>query len=233
MLAYSLRRRLVLALLMLLSVQAFASATYAPDMTDVWWVYADAFISPIGDLGTIRTIVDLRGFIPLSLLQKSRACLDCLNWYKFPLKDGVARVYYGGADPSVLSKLAATKIVGEDHLSREQLGWAKLAYGLVKSSSADLFVAAGGYADDLDTAEPVAVLMTDRSALIIVNFKYSDFERRGTGQIMCCYEFSRSLREYKTFYRVSSTLALNRSTRTAFAKSMPYVLKALAAYVGQ
>jgi len=187
-------------------------------------------ISPIGDLGEIETIVDLRGFVPISGPSSIKSAgWDALHYHKIPTLDGIARIYYGNAGTAAKTKLAKVKLLTEENVAGEPLKWAKFSYALAKTSGTDLFVSAGGDKTDLESAEPIAILFTHRSVFAIINFRYSDFARVGTGQILCAFEFSRKLKEYKTLYRLHSTILFNKSARDAFSISLPIVAKVLAA----
>lgn len=196
-------------------------------------------ITPIGDLGNLEQIIDLRGFIPLSLVSKTKSdyqeksifnfFTDRFQWYQIPTPSGVSLLYYGDSDDATLKKLAKTKLIDEKGLAGDNQQWAKFAYELSRSSGSALFKVAGG-SRGLDSSEPVAILFTARTAIILMNFKYTDVDRKGTGQIICAFEFSRALKEYKTFYDLYSTTAFSRSTKEAFDTSAPYVTKFLQLY---
>ena len=207
--------------------------TYSKDLDDIMWTAYVRQIAPIGDVGDIQTIVDLRGFIPLSYVSKAKSDgfhLDVVQWYQIPTLPGVARLYYGDWKEATMEKLSRITLLTEEKLTGENLEWAKFAYTLAKTSGNDLFKSAGGSAHELDASEPVAVLLTARSAIVLLSFKYTSLARQGTGQVLCGFEFSRMLKEYKTFYEIHSTIIVGRSTKKAFENSLPYVTKALSVY---
>jgi hypothetical protein len=187
-------------------------------------------LSPLGDLGDIETIVDIRGFVPMSGPSAIKSAgWDALHYHKLPTLDGVARLYYGDAGQASLAKVARAKLLSEHNLKGETLHWTRLAYALTKTSSKELFASVGGDVDDLESAEPIVVIFTRGSVFVVLNFRYSDFARVGTGQILGAFEFSRPLKEYKTFYRIRSTILFNKTARDVFAASLPIVAKVLAA----
>jgi len=143
-------------------------------------------------------------------------------------------LYYGSTDDATLGKLAKTKLIDEKGLTEDERQLAKFAYELCSSSGSTLFKVAGGWRG-LDSSEPVAILFTPRTVIILMSFKYTDLDRKGSGQIMCAFEFSRGLREYKTFYDLYSTTAFSGSTKEAVSMSAPYVTKTINLYfsVGQ
>lgn len=195
-------------------------------------------INHIGDLGDLEKIVDLRGFIPLSLVSREKLAeyndeflksIDIFQWYKVPIRSGVSTLYYGESNDATVKKLDKTKLIDEDGLAGEDLQWAKLAYELSRSSGPDLFKVAGG-SRGLDSSEPVAMLFTPKTVIILMSFRYTGLSREGTGQILCGLEFSRALKAYKTYYDLYSTTAFSRSTKNAYSASAEYVTKALTLY---
>jgi hypothetical protein len=221
--------------------QVFAQ-TYSSDLDD--FKELESKINSIGDLGDIEKILDLRGFVPLSGVSKAKRqkqdssilnfFTDTFQWYKFPTSPTVSYLYYGNFDDISKAKLKGTKIIAEDKLEDSDKQWAKFAYGLAHESGKDLFTSVNGSASGFDSAEPVNILLTEKSAFLIMNFKYSSLDRKGTGQILCAYEFSRSLKEYKNFYELYSNTAFNRSVTKAFSASEPFIAKAVSIYfVGQ
>jgi hypothetical protein len=220
-----------------LGASTFAQ-TYSSDLDD--FKALESKINPIGDLGDIDKILDLRGFVPFSGISKEKSqkqessifnfFSDIFQWYKFPTAVGVSCLYYGSFDDHSKAKLQITKILAEDKLEGEDKEWAKFAYGLAHESGKDLFTSANGSSSGFDSAEPVNVLLTEKSAFVIMNFKYSSLDRRGTGQILCAYEFSRTLKEYKSYYELYSNTVLSRSVTKAFSASEPYIAKAVAIY---
>lgn len=218
-----------------------SAQTYSSDMNDSNGLVFNE-ICPIGDLGHIQYIIDLRGFVPIAGVSKAKkekqksgllnlVTTDVVTWYKIPTRWGIAILYYDNKDgwDSLKDTLSETRVLKENELSGENLKWAKFAYDLAKSSGKELFGASGG-TWGFEAAEPVAVIFTAQSLIVLINFRYSDLDRDGTGQILSGFEFSRTLKEYKNFYQVYSTTMFRRSTKNALISSKPYITKALALY---
>lgn len=229
-----------LIFLLVCSTATTVAQTYSSDFFTDFEMPAYCKITPIGDIGDIETIIDLRGFIPLAGVSKAKRkhqgasvfnwFTDNHQWYQLDTVSAIAILYYPKIDDKTAQKkFARTKLLREDALRAENLQWAKFAYALASKSGKELFKAAGG-SKGLDTSEPVAVLLTARSAIVLLSFKYSDGDREGTGQVLCAFEFSRTLKEYRTFYALYDTFAFSRSTKNAFKESLPYVTKALSLY---
>lgn len=236
---------MLLSALVIFSIKACALAdelTYSDNLDDVAGI--ENPIKTIGDLGKIEIIIDLRGFIPYSAVSKEKKArqndtlitaftLDVYQVYKLPTLLGVGMFYYGKKEGGSLDKMTDTRFLTDDgSLQGEDRQWASFSHELSKSSGQDLFKSAGG-TWGFECAEPICILLTQRSALVFISFRYSDLSRTGTGQIMCAYEFSRSLKEFKAFYDLYSTTAFSRSTRNAFQVSAPYIEKLLPLLSGQ
>ncbi len=191
----------------------------------------------IGDLGSIQTIIDLRSFVPLSAWSTKRekekiVGTDCFQWFKLPVKEGICHIYYGEMGEKYENKMSQTKILTEKELAGDNLKWGELSYEIAQSSGEELFKAAGGWLG-FEGAEPIAVILTEHSAIIVMSFKYSDLMRHGhTGQILCGYEFSRKTKNYKTHYHIYSTLIFPRSAKDAFSVSLPFINAALKVFGG-
>jgi len=243
-------KRITMSLVVLaLSLSSGQSQTYSSDLNDIArYDNSVGAITPIGDIGFLDKIIDLRGFIPFAFVSKaeSKAGMqlkylytfrDNCRVFKIPTKLGVMMIYYGIDEDyfrtlSTAKPLDDVKLLEENQLSGDDLKWANFAYALTKSSGENLFKAAGGGRYGFDSAEPIAILLTAQSSIIIINFKYSFMERYGTGQILCGYEFSRTLKEYKTFYLLHTTIAISKSTISAFNASLPFVMKILPLFFG-
>ena len=219
-----------------------ADKYYTSDLKDVDGYMRD--FTPIGDLGNIQTIINLRGFIPISAVSKKKTSyinsnifksiitlnLDVFKWYKFPIARTISLLYYGKDDWANLSKLSKIKFLKEDKLCRKNAQWANFAYKLTKNNGKILFKSVGGWLG-FDGAEPIAIILTEQNAIIIINFKYADIERNGTGQILCGFEFSRRFKKYKTFYDLYSTTIYKRSTKKSYEATKPLIIEAIKLYL--
>jgi hypothetical protein len=215
-----------------------SSLVYSSDIADM---YTFPKITGIGNVGRLQTIIDLRSFIPLSSVSRQRIqnCSlfelpfkDVHLWFQIPIKFGIRLIYYGEGENCSAGKLSETKVLREDELAGDDLKWAKFSYELARSSGKELFKSAGGRLN-CDAAEPVAVILTSQSAIVIMNFKFTNILRpNSTGQLLCGYEFSRTTREYKTFYSIYQNTLLGRAATDAFVLSGPYVIKALSICFG-
>ena len=199
--------------------------------------------TPIGNLGDVQTIIDLRGFVPMSLASRPgwwrMTLADNDDWFKVPTKTALLMLYYGNLDiadidkdtTNLQSSFARTTLLQESELKGDSDRWAQVAYRLASNSySASLFENLAG--DGFQAAEPTTVFFTPQSAFIILSFKYESTLVHH-GQLLVAFEFSRSSKRFKTFYPVYSTELMSKSgTATAVAVA-PYVAKAVAAYFSQ
>jgi len=194
--------------------------------------------NPITDKMDLETIVDLKGYIPIAGVSKKKKkyqdesitnfFTDTFQYYKFPTKESIAYLYYA-ADAESDKAIYNVEYFTEDKLEGEYLKWAKFAYSLTKNSGTQLYNSLTG-SSSCDSVEPIVLLFTKTNVIIFINFKYSGIDRKGTGQILCAYEFSRKLIEYKTFYEICSTEIIGKNLKDAFNDSLPIIeasLKAL------
>ena len=192
-------------------------------------------ITGIGNVGRLQTIIDLRSFLPLSCESRQRVenCSlfeDFHLWFQIPIKFGIRLIYYGEGENCSAGKLSETKVLREGELTGDDLKWANFSYELARSSGKELFKSAGGRFG-FDAAEPVAVILTSQSAIVIMNFKFiNPLRSNSTGQLLCGYEFSRTTKEYKTFYSIYQNTLLGRAATDATVLSAPYIIKALSLY---
>jgi hypothetical protein len=194
---------------------------------------------PIGDVGAIEVVADLRGFIPMSFVSAEASgflslTLDPFRWYKVPVKKALLMLYYGKLKSSQLATdipkdvnqyVENVRVLDEYHCSKEKADirlWCRAAYDAEKDSKALLQKLSGGY----DSAEPVLVFTTKDSSFIVLSLRYSDLLRsKGTGQVLVAIEFSRTHRQYKTFYTLYSTTILSPSVREFVAEYGPAMAK--------
>jgi hypothetical protein len=201
--------------------------------------------SPIGNLGNLDVVVDLRGFVPMSFWSATAAKAtfaghsdnfkgDVLRWYKIPTKKALLMLYFGDltsthiADDTTKleSRFAKTRFLKESDASGETASWCKLAYEVAKDSE-PIFQRIAG--DGFLAAEPTTVFFTDQSVFVVLSFKYTALLRNNTGQVLTALEFSRSSRQYRTFYEVYSTAIVSKTTGNEFKETAPTIAKALAA----
>ena len=235
---------------------------YSDDLTDM--VSHVNEITPIGDIGPVRQIIDLRGFFPFVSASKrhiewkyksewtmlANASSDDFWWFKIPLKTGLSWVYYGPKEIDSVPEAdwMSYKITGEtrrwppyreshkfddvpvtdlDHLSDEQRAWAQIAFG-VSEGGEKLFSALGGATGwgkkfGYESCEPVAIIVTTSSVLVVTSIRYSFFARKGTGQIIVAYEFSRFNNQLLRFYDIRGTNGNVRGIKATFDTIRPIV----------
>jgi hypothetical protein len=224
-----------------------ARAQYSDNLSEIYRPPAiDLYFhppTPIGDLGRIQTVIDLRGFIPMSLPKRKDNIADKIinfnghddSWYKIPTKKALLILYYGtlpfdrvADDTSNLEgAFHDTRFLSESAAEREFGKWIELSYGMTKVAPQmwDLLIGGSGF----EGAEPVTLFLTENSVFEILSIRYSD-SSTVNGQLLIALEFSRSSRRYKALYKLSSTTLLNnKPTREAFISSAPFIEKAIIA----
>jgi len=222
--------RLIIAIgLTIISTVSALSQTYYDDLTDI--ADFNKPPSPIGNIGELQRIIDLRGFVPLSLFSKKKTTglngfinWDCNLWFKIPTRVGIQCIYYGADD--IVNTTTNTPIVTENSQIGDDHMWVLFAYEIA-SKQGDSLYKVFGTGKGFEGGEPIAVLFTNLTTIIVVNLRYSDWESNGTGQYLVALEFSRSLHLYKTCYLLHSTESFSKSTKEIFSKSAPLINKAL------
>ncbi|MBL8290383.1 MAG: hypothetical protein JNN08_01030 [Bryobacterales bacterium] len=231
---------------LLLAIHSSLEAQYSDDLPDArtsrFGLHAGPGThspTPIGDLGAVELVVDLRGFVPMAFLTKSARIYDSLfflplRWYKVPTRKALLMLYFGDitSDEVAASTLqqerqrfAATRFLSESAVEGEARKWCNVAYDLARGDSGRVFeqVVGGSY----DAAEPTTVFFTKESVFVLTNFKYTQINVADKGQVLMAMEFSRSNRSYKTLYYLYSTTIASKSTREILAATGPYVAKAV------
>src|ERR1022692_1143085 len=163
-----------------------AWAQYSDDLKDIQHDIGDIHVfpgfhepRPIGHLGEVDSVVDLRGFVPMSLSSKTAGgWLTNLRWYKIPTRKALLLLYFGtlsvshvADDTTSLEKrFSKTSFLKESNVNAESKLWCKVAYNSAKDSAAIYQQIAGG--SGLQGAEPTTIFLTPESAFVILNFKY-------------------------------------------------------------
>lgn len=125
-----------------------------------------------------------------------------------------------------MEKMDDVKIIPEKDLDGEFKQWANFAYDLTGHGE-NLFKSFNG-GSGYQAAEPVSILFTENSVIVLVNFRYTDlFDQNPPGQYLVGMEFSRNLKRYKAMYPIYDTFAFSPSVRDSFEKSGPLVLESL------
>jgi hypothetical protein len=230
----------IIPLTLLLTILCVASESkaqyevYSSDLDDVGIFPIVSARRSIGDLGKVEKIIDLRGFLPLSMTSNKKALRhffrggDNLQYYKFPIKN-LSIFYYGGdfteKDPS--KSFSNVPIIPESNISGDDELWAKLAYSLTKGDKGEelykKLVGSSGFVG----AEPIAILFTDYSAFIVVNFRWSSFVKDGTGQSLFAFEISRKLKEFKHAYYLYDNSNISKNNAEVFKASLPFVIESI------
>ena len=194
--------------------------------------------TPIGDLGAINTVVDLRGFVPMEFMSKTYVWnplrIDKYVWYSIPTKKALLMLYTGTlpvdhiADDSTKleeKEFRTTQFLDEDQVKGETAQWSTVAYDLAEKNGSKIFeqVAGSGF----QSAEPSTILFTKTSVFIVLSFKYSISLTDNGGQVLLAMEFSRALKRYKNIYTLHSTTMMSKSTGEMFTATAIFVGKAL------
>jgi hypothetical protein len=205
--------------------------------------------TPIGDLGKVDLVIDLRGFVPMSFRSKEKDAFTlenmtkvrtALQWYKIPTKKALLMLYFGslssdrlGSDTSSLESEAfrGTGFLDEGTAKGESIKWCELAYDIAEKDSDRIFDHLIG-GTTFTAAEPTTVFFTPDSAFVIVNFRYSQWNFGDRGQALVALEFSRRLKRYKSLYYLYSTTLFSKSTHEMFASTAPYVARLAVAVFG-
>ena len=249
---------LPLLTVLLLSYACSPTGThYSDDLNDILPTVPSALPmslsapTPIGDLGPIEVVVDLRGFVPLSLLSKHLMGMDLKTiseglrkpiseggivpddhrWYKIPTKTALLLIYYGALKSTDLKdKLTAemderyfkkTRIITESEAKGEMALWCKLAYDIAKESDPLIKKMVGEY----DVVEPILLWFTKNDVFVVLSTRYTTLFRHGTGQVMIAMNFSRTFKTYKTVYPLYSTMMMTESLRKDLIEAAPYAAK--------
>jgi hypothetical protein len=247
------RHRLLLLFWLFIGVgllQPLCAQPYAGDDLKLYSLKG-FFHHNIGNVGKLETVVDLRGFVPVSgntlgygdNLQMALA-YGTNYLFKVPTKQGIGVIFYGADMPyrnegylwsnnlaSVnWTSMPDMKFISEKEVQGEYKQWADLAYN-ISGEGVSLFQSLDG-GDGYKSAEPVAVVFTSDSAFVLITFRYthvrpfapgSPFE----GQYIVALEFSRHLKKYRAPYDVYDTFLVNRELRKALESSGPLILKVL------
>ena len=216
-----------------IAVVAPPKATYSDDLSDMG---AHKPFESLGDLGEVETIIDLRGFIPFSAPSKSKSLhpanesnywlIDNNAWFKLPLVRALEIIYYG-ADPAFKGRFDNVTKITEDALADENKTWGEMAYTMCNEKGEILYKQAGADSGFVN-AEPIAILLTKSSSFVIINFKYNNNRRHDTGQLLMCYEFSRSLKMSKNQYDLYDTFALNKAAKKKLSPANIAILTQIA-----
>lgn len=236
------RKAIFLFIFILSSACSYADELiFSDDLGDILSRPTPSELNAIGETDKLEAILDLRGFFPMVFTSKKKRdyqasgiftfFTDIYQWYKLPTKTGVGIFYYNvdleskNRDSLSEQKLSDVKMLREGELSGEYEEWARLSYEITKDGK-NLYESVGG-GSGLEASEPVLVLLAKQTSIVFVNFRYRDIDRKGTGQYLAAFEFSRALKKYKACYVLYSTFFFSRSTREAFETSLPIIKIAL------
>lgn len=245
---------LISAVLLIIIFAGTALAQYSSDLNDInttaygfWLKVSPANLAPtqqatsIGDLGKVEEIIDMRGFVPMSLTANSQkwtwALIDHLKWFEIPTKEALLLFYYGDlqikdlpADnkASESKRFRGTRLTQESAAKGEDAEWCQVAYDLAKNAAPAFETLAG---DGFQSAEPTTIIFTGSSVFVFLNFKYESALVKH-GQVLTAMEFSRSSKRYKTLYKLYSTEVMGKSAGAAAAAFAPIAAKIVIAYFG-
>lgn len=217
----------------------FIHAGYSDDLGDATLPF-NSEVETIGNLGEIKSIIDLRGFVPVKL--KSIDSGDS-QWYKVPTKEFINAIYFNNKvswlsetdeDKGLLEKwgdnianivsnvkdkyLNIPDPTNENDISgAEEKRWVQYAYELSRKGEKlyDSIDGGMGY----DSAEPIMILEIENSGLIFISFRYKGIP---SGQYLVAFELSKN-GDYKTFYRVYDTFITPINVQQAFTDSVPII----------
>jgi hypothetical protein len=130
-------------LLMILCVVSESNAQYniySSDLDDSAGFPLNSTRRAIGDLGKVEKIIDLRGFLPLSMTSKKKSWYfgDHNQYYKVPVKY-LGLFYYGHdfKDENPSKSFSDVPIIPESNVSGEDELWVKLAYSLTNGDKGE------------------------------------------------------------------------------------------------
>ena len=101
-------------------------------------------ITPIGNLGRLTTVVDLRGFIPMSLVSKSKMfSYTSRLWFRIPTKKALAMLYLGDLSIQNIADdlgnsdgwFRGVTFLGEANATGEAALWCNLAYDMARDAA--------------------------------------------------------------------------------------------------
>jgi hypothetical protein len=234
------------------SLTCNAYAQYSDNLIDILaqhWIWGHAWNgchepTPIGNLGNLGTVVDLRGFVPMAFASREATPLwnaqltlattgkwknGDVHWYKIPTKRALLLLYFGDIPSTHLAddttslegqRFRKTRFLKESDVNGETALWSSLAYRMAKDSEPLYQKIVGD--NEFEGAEPTTVIFTDQSSFIVLSFR-----GKNAGQELIAMEFSRSSREYKTFYQLYSTVVPNKATNELIAGAAAFVGKEL------
>jgi hypothetical protein len=196
----------------------------------------ESALKPVGGLADIVRVIDHKGFVPLSLISKAKRrkqdesplnfFMDVYEWYAVPTPDAVAILYFGINHDRTMPK--RIKVIPESRANAQDAKWTRVAEELALKHGSELYKKIGGGAG-LQAAEPVCTILTDTNALVILNFRYGDLDRRGTGQALASFEFSRTTFGYRSAYLGYHTFSFSPDLKNAFQATYEIVVAAMKA----
>jgi hypothetical protein len=187
---------------------------------------------PIGDLGEINSVIDLRGFVPMSLPHYEPPLKTGLIFVKVPTRKALLMLYFGDLDVTNVAK-DASKLDAKDlsnisfQLEDQAVpgplaSWVRLSYGLTKNTAPELYNKLVG--GNFDSVEPTTVFFTSHSSFIIISFHYSSFFQPN-GQVILILEFAKKTAQYKAAYVVYSTTLLEKQTKAFLESTSSIVMR--------
>ena len=218
--------------------QCSGAEIYSTDLTDVrgdWGSGSGVGVRAIGDVAAVEKILDIRGFVPMSFPSKSKTDKKVANglllnmftdvgqYYQCPTRETLSKCHF---DPKAGKSLKNAVYVKEKDVSEDDLKWVKIAYGLTRGQGGkslyESLIGSTGYVD----ATPIAVTLTDSSAFIWINFRWSNASRNdATGQTLCAFEISRRLLELKQVHRVRDLSEFSKQSVDSATAATPIVLQ--------
>jgi len=233
---------MILLIVVFGGLTSLAHAQYRDNLKECYIPWNEIYFhkpTAVGNLGNITTVVDLRGFVPMLLPTDPGTFLRVtddynLHWYKVPTQRGLQMLYFGNLSLQDLIDgktvpwsrqtrfLKEKQAMGED----EDAFWVQFVYTLAKNGPHlyDEFVGGGGF----KAAEPTTVFFTDASVFLVLSFKFASLAGHSPdGQMLVAFEFSRSIKQYKTVYELYSTAVWNKASSEAFMKTAPIVANLL------
>jgi len=192
----------ILVLVFLTTQSAASDAPYYGENPGVCCL--DAKPKVIGNLGKPTKVLDIRGFLPLSVYSfadkkvgyyKFRSAAIVYLYYPKKQIDALHPWHFGLQCQAQGSKLAANfpiTIIKEKDAKGEDDEWCKIAYAYTKGGKARKLYNLLDGGGTLHGGEPVSVLLTDSSAFIFITFRWSSLRRPDqTGQSLYAFEVSR------------------------------------------
>jgi hypothetical protein len=194
----------------------------------------DKEFRPVGLRAKIDLVVAHKDYFPFSATSKAKAksqmqgiisffTTDRLQWFALDVVEAYYFLCLGVKHEEFMREHSETPYCHENDIYErarndpsdkelaEANSWLDFTHELCRAKGRDLFSKVGGISG-FEIAEPCFSVFYSSRVLTFVSFRFSDIDRRGTGQILAAFEFHQSNGGLTNFYWVYSTGALGASS---------------------